>query len=102
MSRRPTARGLVLGAAIVLGVVLFATVGGAALPDNPQLSDVAQPNLKSVGYAPAPKLSQELQQIAWAQSGTRLENPSGIVTDFGVENDVPSSDDPAMSSRPGW
>jgi hypothetical protein len=104
LSRRPTARGLVLGAAIVLGVVLFATVGGAALPDNPQLSDVAQPNLKSVGFAPAPKLSQELQQIAWAQSGTRLENPSGIVTDFGVENDVPSSDDPSqpqMISIPG-
>jgi len=26
-------------------VVLFATVGAAALPDNPELSNVAQPNL---------------------------------------------------------
>jgi hypothetical protein len=74
--------------------VLFATVGGAALPDNPELSNVAQANLKSVGYAPAPKLSKELQQLVWAQGGTRLENPSGIVTDFGFENDVSSSDDP--------
>jgi hypothetical protein len=93
---RPTARGLVSGAAIVLGVVLFATVGGAALPDNPELSNVAQANLRSVGYAPAPKLSQELQQEVWAQSGTRVENPTGIFTDYGVQNDVPSSDDPSQ------
>jgi hypothetical protein len=92
LSRGPI-RGLVLGAAIVLGVVLFATVGGAALPDNPELSTVAQANLKSAGYTPAPKLSKELQQLVWAQGGTRLENPSGIVTDYGFENDVPSSDD---------
>jgi hypothetical protein len=91
-----TARALALGAAAVLGVVAFATVGGAALPDNPQLSNVAQANLKSVGYAPAPKLSAGLQQVVWAQSGTRLENPEGIVTDYGYENDVPSSDDPSQ------
>jgi hypothetical protein len=76
--------------------VLFATVGGAALPDNPELSTVAQANLKSAGYTPAPKLSKELQQLVWAQGGTRLENPSGIVTDYGFENDVPSSDDPTQ------
>jgi hypothetical protein len=29
----------------------------------------------------------------WAQGGTRLENPSGIVTDYGYENDVPATDD---------
>jgi hypothetical protein len=75
--------------------VVFATVGAAALPDNPELSNVASPNLRSVGYAPAPKLSKELQQVVWAQGGTRLENPSGIVTDYGFENDVSSSDDPS-------
>src|SRR5258707_788020 len=81
-----------VGAAI-LGVMLFAAVGAAALPDNPQLSNVAQPNLKSAGYAPAPKISKELQQVVWAQGGTRLENPAGIVTDYGFENDVSSVDD---------
>jgi len=95
LSGRPALRGVLLGAAIVLGVVLFATVGAAALPDNPELSNVANANLKSVGYAPAPKLSKELQEVVWAQGGTRLENPSGIVTDFGFENDVSSSDDPS-------
>jgi hypothetical protein len=84
----------VLGAAL-LGTVVFATVGAAALPDNPELSNVVNANLKSVGYSPAPKLSKELQQVVWAQGGTRIENPSGIVTDYGFENDVSSSDDPS-------
>jgi hypothetical protein len=75
--------------------VLFATVGSAALPDNPELQNVAQPNLKAVGYAPAPKLSSQLQEVIWAQGGTRLENPNGIVTDYGYENDVSASDDPS-------
>jgi hypothetical protein len=88
-------------------VVLFVAVGSAALPDNPQLSDVAAPNLKADGYAPAPKLSKELQQVVWAQGGTRLENPSGIITDYGYENDVPSVEDPTLpqmiptATRPG-
>jgi hypothetical protein len=73
--------------------VVFATVGAAALPDNPQLSDVSQPNLKALGYAPAPKLAKDLQEVVWAQGGTRLENPQGLVTDFGYENDVSASDD---------
>ena len=89
---RPTVRGVALGVALI-GTVVFATVGSAALPDSPELSNVANPNLKSLGYAPAPKLSKELQQVVWAQGGTRLENPSGIVTDYGFENDVSSSDD---------
>ena len=94
MTRLPRVRALAFGAATLLGVVLFATVGAAALPDNPELSNVAQPNLKAAGYVPAPKLSKELQQVVWAQGGTRLENPSGIVTDYGYENDVPAADDP--------
>jgi hypothetical protein len=91
LSRRAT---IALGAASVAAVAL-ATVGSAALPDSPELSNVAQPNLRSVGYAPAPKLAKELQEVVWAQGGTRLENPSGIVTDYGYENDVSSSDDPS-------
>jgi hypothetical protein len=89
-----TRRALFSGGVAILGVVLFAAVSAAALPDNPQLSNVAVPNLKAKGYAPAPKLSKELQEVVWAQGGTRLENPSGIVTDYGYENDVPTSDDP--------
>ena len=93
MIRLPKARVFALAAAAVLGVVVFATVGAAALPDTPELSNVAQPNLRAAGYTPAPKLSKELQEVVWAQGGTRLENPSGIITDYGYENDVASSDD---------
>jgi hypothetical protein len=95
--RLPKARPLAVAGVTVLGVVLFATVGGAALPDSPQFAGVAQPNLKAAGYAPVPKLSKELQEVAWAQGGTRLENPSGIITDFGYEKDVAAADD---SSKP--
>jgi hypothetical protein len=90
----------------VLGAVVFAAVGAAAKLDEPQFSAVG-PNLKADGYAPGPKLSKQLQEVIWAYGGTRLENPSGIVTDYGYENDVPSSDDatrPQMvptAARPG-
>ena len=94
MIKLAKARPLAIAGAIVLGVVLFATVGGAALPDNPQIVGVDQPNLKAAGYAPAAKLSKELQQVAWAQGGTRLENPTALITDFGYEKDVAASDDP--------
>ena len=57
MTRLPEARALAFGAATVLGVVLFATVGAAALPDNPELSNVAQANLKAAGYVPEPRAS---------------------------------------------
>jgi hypothetical protein len=93
--RLSKARALAVAGAMVFGVVLFATVGGAALPDNPQFAGVAQPNLKASGYAPAPKLSKELQEVVWAQGATRLENPTALITDFGYEKDVAASDDPA-------
>jgi hypothetical protein len=92
--RLPNARPLAVAGLTVLGVVLFATVGGAALPDSPQLTGVAQPNLKTAGYTPSPKLSKELQEVAWAQGGTRLENPTALITDYGYQNDVAASDDP--------
>jgi hypothetical protein len=80
-----------LGAAAVLA----ATVGAAG-PDQPQLSSVSSANPKSVGYAPASRLSGELQQIAVAQGAMKLENPQGIVTHYGYENDTPSAGDPSL------
>jgi hypothetical protein len=100
-------RALAVGGAVILSVVLFATIGAAAPSTGLELSSVAQPNLKADGYAPAPKLSVEIQQVIWAQGGTRLENPSGIITDYGYENDVPATDDPTRPqmvptvARPG-
>jgi hypothetical protein len=75
---------------------VFAAVGGAAGPDSPQLTSVPTPNAKAFGYAPASKLSAELTQIALAQGSTKLENPQGIVTHYGYENDFSSADNPSV------
>jgi hypothetical protein len=77
-------------------VAVFAAVGGAASPDSPQLSNVPAANTKAVGYAPSSRLSAELSQIAVAQGAMKLENPQGIVTNYGYENDTPSPTDPSV------
>ncbi len=69
----------------------FATVALAFGPDGPTLTSVPTANLKSPGYAPASRLSPELRQVVVAQGATALENPQGIVTNYGYENDVPST-----------
>ena len=71
-------------------VAVFAAVGGAAPPDSPQLTNVPTANTKATGYAPASRLSAELSQIASRRARSKLENPSGIVTNYGYENDTPS------------
>jgi hypothetical protein len=65
-------------------------------PHSPSLSDVPGANQRAAGYAPASRLSVELQQIAVAQGATKLENPEGIVSFYGYENDTPSADDAAL------
>src|SRR4029077_2542057 len=47
-----------------------------------------------VGVAPATRLSGELSQIVLAQGSTKVENPQGIITNYGYENDVSSAGDP--------
>jgi hypothetical protein len=82
--------------AIVGAAAVSVGVGGASGPDSPQLTNVASANTRSIGYAPASKLSVELQQVAVAQGSTKLENPQGIVTNYGYENDVSSADNAAV------
>ena len=83
---------------LALGVAtaIFAAVGGASGPDSPQLTNVPTANTKAIGYAPASRLSGELRQIVLAQGSTKLENPQGIITNYGYENDVPSAGDPTV------
>ena len=76
----------------VAAAVLFAAIGGASPSGNPALTNVPTANAKAAGYDPSSKLSPELQQIVWAQGSTPVENPQGIVTNYGYENDVPSAD----------
>jgi hypothetical protein len=79
----------------VLAAAAFVAAGGAAPPSGPQLTDVPA-NTKAAGYAPASRLSAELNQVVLAQGSVKLENPHGIITNYGYENDVASPDDPSV------
>jgi hypothetical protein len=92
---RAGALGVGAAAAAVCGVG-FSALGWADAAHDPQLSNVPAANRKAAGYAPASRLSAELEQVAWAQGSTRLENPQGIVSFYGYENDVPSVEDPLL------
>jgi hypothetical protein len=85
-----------------VAVTAAAALAGAAVAasadsgDAIGLTPVATANTKSPGYAPASKLSTELRSFVQAQGSTKLENPQGIVSFYGYENDVPSAGDPSV------
>jgi hypothetical protein len=88
-----------VGAAVLLSAAGCVALSGrvwADPSDAPRLSHVPSANQKAAGYAPASRLSLEIQQIAVAQGSTRLESPRDIVSFYGYENDVPSADNPAL------
>jgi hypothetical protein len=91
-------RGRTLTAVVVAaaGGAAFVAAGAASPTSGPNLAGVPTANEKAAGYSSASRLSPELQQIAWAQGSTKLENPQGIVGFYGYENDVPSADNPAL------
>jgi hypothetical protein len=87
-----------MAAAVVVAgsCVAFSALGWAGPSQGPRLSHVPSANQRAAGYAPASRLSPELQQVVWAQGATRLENPRDIVSFYGYENDVPSVDNPDL------
>jgi hypothetical protein len=68
----------------------------AAGSDDLQLANVPSANTRAVGYAPASLYSAGLTPVVVAQGSMKLENPDGIVTNYGYENDVPSPADPTV------
>ena len=80
----------------VAGGATFAALVAADPSHSPSLSPVSTANQRAAGYAPNSRLSVELQQIVWAQGSTALENPSGVNTNYGYQNDTPSADNPAL------
>ena len=96
VSHKLRGRACATGAIALTGAAAFVAVGAARPPSGPQISSVPTANQKAVGYAPASRLSPELQQVVVAQGATKLENPHGIVTFYGYENDVTAADDPAL------
>ncbi len=101
MSRRKRYGALVLVASVAAAAGVLSGAG-AGPGDELGLSDVATPNTRSTGYAPASKLSVELSQIAVAQGSTKLENGSPQVGYYGYDNDlVNTAGEPQMVPTPG-
>jgi hypothetical protein len=77
-----------LGAGVL--AVGTAAIGTAAAssPSSPVLTSVPTANTRSAGYAPASKLSPELEQTVVAQGSNPLENPSELTSYYGYDNDV--------------
>jgi hypothetical protein len=83
------------GAVTIAGGALFAAIGTASGPGT-DLSSVPTANTRAAGYAPPTALSAGLSQVGVAQGATVLENPHGIITHYGYENDAPSPDNAAL------
>lgn len=97
LSNRMRRRALVSGLAVAtVGGGALAAIGVADSSGGPHLSHLPSANQRAAGYAPASRLSSELQQVVWAQGATKLENPSGITGFYGYQNDVPSADNPSL------
>src|SRR6478672_8858522 len=90
-------RVIALGAAAASATIAFAAAGASARSSaNPSFAPVPTANAKAAGFAPADRIAAGLDGIVRAYGSTALENPQGVVTHYGYENDVPSADDPTL------
>jgi hypothetical protein len=82
----------------ILGAVTLAAAAFGSSGNEPSLTNVANANTKSIGYAPPDVLSPELQQIIVAQGSTKAENPNpATISYYGYDNDkLGSAGDPVM------
>jgi hypothetical protein len=74
-----------------VGAVAIATLVVASGVADPTVSftNVPSANAKIAGYDPPNVLSPELQEIAWAQGSTALENASNGVKAYGYDDNGP-------------
>jgi hypothetical protein len=85
--RRKQTLSLLVAGALCIGVAV-PTAGMASSLSWLTLTGVPTANTRSDGYAPASKLSPELDQFTVAQGATRVENPSPLTSYYGYDNDV--------------
>jgi hypothetical protein len=78
------------------GIAAAAVGAGLASSDGPVFGNVPSAQPKAAGYAPANILSTELRGSVAAEGADAVENPSGVVTNYGYYNDVPSTENPAV------
>ena len=87
---RRSKRTAVVAVLTAVGAVAIGALATGATPfgGGLGLTNVPTANTRSVGFAPASKLSPELAQIAVAQGSTKVENPTAQVSYNGYDNDV--------------
>jgi hypothetical protein len=81
---------------LVATAAVFAVAVSAAGSDDLQLANVPTANTKAVGFSPASRYSAGLTPVVVTAGAMKLENPDGIVTNYGYENDVASPTDPTV------
>ena len=100
---RRSKRTAVVAVLTAVGAVAIGALATGATPfgGGLELTNVPTANTRSVGFAPASKLSPELAQIAVAQGSTKVENPTAQVSYYGYDNDVvTASGEPQMVPTP--
>jgi len=90
----------VVAAALVTGVGA-AAIGVAAGTAGPAVSftNVPSATTKAPGFSRTTVLSPQLQQIAWAQGSTPVENPSNGISAYGYDDGAPYV--PVAGGAPG-
>jgi len=88
MIKRHARKLSLLGAGVLAMGTAIAGNAIASSPAVPSLTGVPAANTRSAGYAPASKLSPELEQVVVAQGSNPLENPSALTSYYGYDNDV--------------
>jgi hypothetical protein len=84
--RKPAVATIALGA--VVGVAALGVAAGTAGPAV-SFTNVPAANTKSPGYSRPNGLSPELQELAWAQGSTPVENPSNGISFYGYDDGAP-------------
>jgi hypothetical protein len=81
-------RGGVIAAIAGAAIIGVAAAANGAEANGVSLTNVPTANEKAEGYAPASRLSPELQGRVLAQGSTLVENPSALTSTYGCDNDV--------------
>jgi hypothetical protein len=81
-------RGGVIAAMAGAAIIGVAAAANGADTNKVSLTTVQTANQKAEGYAPASRLSPELEARVLAQGSTLVENPSALTSTYGYDNDV--------------
>ena len=68
-------------------IMMDLSIGYTQAQTRAPLSNVPAANPATAGFIAPNILSQELEQIVWANGATKLENPTALIGFYGYNND---------------